>query len=127
MEYFFFALNLIKQRFFHVDSRNPGNIVERIEDAPKKAISLVQASTSQVSSGSVLPREKVELAFKLLRVSSRTLRILEYRSSSILILFIFAGSIGVGGCPSLGRYRAECSEREGEDTLVREGCSPREA
>ena len=76
--------------------------MRRIEDVPKKAVSEVQASASQISSGSVLPREKVELAFKLLRVSSRTLRILEYRSSSILILFIFAGSIGAGGCPSLG-------------------------
>ena len=83
MEYFFFALNLIKQRFFHVDSRNPGNIVERIEDAPKKAISVVQASTSQVSSGSVLPQEKLKLAFKLLGVSSRIIRVLEYESSSM--------------------------------------------
>ena len=47
-----------------------------IQDVPEKAISEVQASTSQISSGSVLPREKVELAFKLLEVSSRTLRIL---------------------------------------------------
>ena len=80
---------------------------------PKRAEFEVRASTSQVLSGSVLPREKVELAFKLLEVSSRTLR----------ILFIFAGSTRAGGWPSSGRYRAECSEREGEDTLIRESCS----
>ena len=91
-----------------------------VQDVTEKTISEVRASTFQVSSGSVLPREKVELAFKLLRVSSRTL---EYRSSSILILFIFAGSIGAGGCPSPGQYKANYSEREGEDTIVREGCS----
>ena len=43
----------------------------RIEDVPKRAISKVLASTSQVTSGSDLPREKVELAVKLLEVSSR--------------------------------------------------------
>ena len=89
-----------------------------VQDVMEKTISEVRSSTFQVSSGSVLPREKVELAFKLLRVSSRTLRTLEYRSSSILILFIFAGSVGAGGCPSPGRYRAKCSEREGADALV---------
>ena len=98
-----------------------------VQDVTEKTISEVRVSTSQVSSGSILQREKVELAFKLLRVSSRTLRILEYRSSSILILFIFAGSIWAGGWPSPGQYRAECFEREGEDALVREGCSPGEA
>ena len=73
MEYFFFALNLIKYHFFPVDSQNPGNTVGRIEDAPKKTISVVQASTSQVSSGSVLPQEKLKLAFNLMKVSSRIL------------------------------------------------------
>ena len=53
-----------------------GNTVGKIEDVPKRAVSEVRASTSQVSSGSDLPREKVELAFKLLEVSSRILRIL---------------------------------------------------
>ena len=64
----------------------------RIEDVLEKAISEVRASTSQVSSRSVLPREKVELAFKLLGVSSRTLRVLEYRSSSVLI-FLFSQEV----------------------------------
>ena len=54
-----------------------------IQDAPKRASSVVQASTSQVSSGSVLPQEKLKLAFKLLGVSSRIFRVLEYESSSM--------------------------------------------
>ena len=48
----------------------------RIEDVPKRAVSEVRVSTSQVTSGSDLPREKVEHAFKLLEVSSRILRVL---------------------------------------------------
>ena len=51
-----------------------GNTVGRIEEVPKKAV--VVASTSQVTSGSDLPREKVERAFKLLEVSSRISRVL---------------------------------------------------
>ena len=54
-----------------------------IEDAPKRASSEVQASASQVSSGSVVPQEKLKLAFKLLGVSSRIFQVLTYRSSSI--------------------------------------------
>ena len=45
----------------------------RIEDAPEKATSDVQASTSQIPSGSVLPQEKLKLTFKLLGVSGRIL------------------------------------------------------
>ena len=41
---------------------------------PEEAV--VVASTSQVTSGSDLPREKVERAFKLLEVSSRIPRVL---------------------------------------------------
>ena len=41
---------------------------------PKTAV--VVASTSQVTSGSDLPREKVEHAFKLLEISSRIPRVL---------------------------------------------------
>ena len=52
----------------------------------KKAV--VVASTSQVTSGSDLPREKMEHAFKLLEVNSRIPRVLFGRSSSILI-FLF--------------------------------------
>jgi len=70
--------------------------VGRIEDVPKRAVSEVLASTSQVTSGSGLSCEKVELAFKLLEVSSRILRVLYLRSSSTLIS-LFAGGIGTGG------------------------------
>ena len=54
-----------------------------IEDAPKRASSEVRASASQVSSGSVVPQEKLKLAFKLLGVSSQIFRVLAYRSSSV--------------------------------------------
>ena len=61
---------------------------------PKRAISEVLASTFQVTSGSGLSREVVKLAVKLLEVSSRILRVLVYRSSSVLI-FCFAGDTGM--------------------------------
>ena len=51
-----------------------GNTVGRIEEVPKEAV--VVASISKVTSGSDLSREKVEHAFKLLRVSSLMLRVL---------------------------------------------------
>ena len=51
-----------------------GNIVGRIDGVPKEAV--VVASTSQVTSGSDLSREKVEHTFKLLGVSSRMFRVL---------------------------------------------------
>ena len=51
-----------------------GNIVGRIDGVPKEAV--VVASTSQVTSGSDLSREKVEHAFKMMGVSSRMLRVL---------------------------------------------------
>ena len=95
-----------------------------IQDVPEKAISEVRASTS---SRGVLPQEKVELAFKLLWVSSRVFRVLEYRSSIVLIFLFFVGGTRARGWPSPGRYRADCSEGAGEDALVREGCSPGEA
>ena len=54
-----------------------------IEDTPKRASSVVQASTSQVPAESVLPQEKLKLAFKLLGVSNQIFRVLAYRSSSV--------------------------------------------
>ena len=48
----------------------------RIKDVPEKAISEVRASGSQVSLGSVVPQEKLKLAFKLPGVSSRIYRVL---------------------------------------------------
>ena len=62
--------------FLPLDSLTTGNVAGKIEDVPKKAVAEVVASTSQVTSGSNLPREKVELAVKLLEVSSRILRVL---------------------------------------------------
>ena len=55
--------------------------METVQDVPEKAISVVQASASQISSGSVLPQEKLKLAFKLLGINSRIFRVLAYRSS----------------------------------------------
>ena len=54
-------------------------------------------STSQVKSGSDLPREKVELAVKLLEVSSRILRVIFSRSSSILIFLFLQEVLGRKG------------------------------
>ena len=71
-----FALSVIKWHVLPLDSQNTGNTVGRIEEVPKRAVTKVVASTSQVISGSDLPREKVELAFKQLEVSSRMLRVL---------------------------------------------------
>jgi len=68
--------------------------VRRIEDVTKKAVSEVQASASQISSGSVLPQEKLKLAFNLMRVSNRTLRVLEYRSSSVLTFSFLQEALG---------------------------------
>ena len=65
-----------------------------VQDLLEKAISEVRASTSQDSSGSELPREKVELAFKLLEVSSRICRVLKYRSSSVLIFLLLQEALG---------------------------------
>ena len=47
------------------------------------------ASTSQITSGSDLPREKVEHAFKLLEVSSRIPRVLFCSRSSGILIFLF--------------------------------------
>ena len=58
---------------FSLDSQNPRNTVVMTQDVPEKAISEVRASTS---SGSVLPQEKLKLAFNLMRISSRILHIL---------------------------------------------------
>ena len=64
---------------------------------PKRAVSEVRASTFQVTSGSDLPREKVELAFKLLEVSSRVIQVLYNRSSSILIFLFLQEALGREG------------------------------
>ena len=71
-----FALSVIKWHVLPLDSQITGNTVGRIEEVPKRVVAEVVASTSQIISGSDLPREKVELAVKLLEVSSRILRVL---------------------------------------------------
>ena len=66
-------------------------------DVPERAVSEVQASTSLVTSGSDLPRGKVELAFKLLEVSSRLFRVLYHRSSGIQIRLFLQEALGREG------------------------------
>ena len=60
-----------------------------IQDVAEKAISEVRVST--------LPQEKLKLAFNLMKVSSRTLRVLEYRSSSVLIFLFLREALGQEG------------------------------
>jgi len=67
---------LIKLHTVPLDSQNTGNTVGRIEDVPERAVSEARASTSQVTSVSDMPRDKVELAFKLLGVSCRIIGVL---------------------------------------------------
>ena len=64
---------------------------------PKRVVAEVRASTSPITSGSNLLREKVELAFKLLEVSGRITRVLYHRSSSILICFLLQEVLGREG------------------------------
>ena len=63
--------------------------VEKVDEVPQKAVSVVQATTSQVSLGSALPQEKVKLAYRLLGVSSQITRVLIFiRSSSMYLIFL---------------------------------------
>ena len=72
----------------------------RVEDVLEKAISELRATTSHVSSGSVQPQEKVKLAYKLLGVSSRVLRVLVFLDRVIyidpLIFYFLVGGVGAG-------------------------------
>ena len=68
---------------FPLNSPNIGDIVHKVLDVPEKAVFVVQATTSQVSTGSALPQEKLKLAYKLLGVSSRLTWVLIFRSSSM--------------------------------------------
>ena len=65
-----------------------------IQDVPKRAISEVQASTSQIPSESILPQEKLKLAYKLMGVSSRMCRVLKYKSTSVLIFLFVQEALG---------------------------------
>ena len=125
-----FSLRLALQYFFPLDSQNPGNTVEKVDEVPQKAISVVQATTSQVLSGSAVPQEKLKLAFKLLGASSRVSRVLVFLDRVVytdpLFLYFLAGGVGIGDQPAPRQFRAKCSERAGEEALVREGCPSRE-
>ena len=72
----------------------------RIEDVPEKAVSEVQATTSLVSSLSVLHQEKMKLAYKLLVVSSRIYRVLVSLDRVVytdpLVFTFLAGGVGAG-------------------------------
>ena len=87
---------------FSLDSQIPGNTMGSSEDAPHtKVVSMVQATTSLVSSGSALPQEKIKLAHKLLSVSSRITRVLVLLLDQVidtdLCIFIFlAGGVRAG-------------------------------
>jgi hypothetical protein len=41
-----FSLSLVLYCIFPLDSQNPGNVVEKVEDVPQKAISVLQMTTS---------------------------------------------------------------------------------
>ena len=98
----------------------------RVEDVPQKAVSEVRATTSQVSSGSALPQEKVKLAYKLFGVSSRIYRVLVFLDRVVytdpLILYFLAGGVRAGEQPTPGQFRARCFERASEEAFVRESC-----
>jgi hypothetical protein len=57
--------------------------VEKVDEVPQKAVSVVQATTFQVSLGSALPQEKVKLSYRLLGVSSRITRVIIFIRSSM--------------------------------------------
>ena len=68
-----------------------------MEEVPKRVVAEVLASSSQVISGSVLPQEKVELAFKLLEVSSRMRRVLFVVDRVVYWSFILQEALGQDG------------------------------
>ena len=75
--------------------------MEKVDEVPQKAISVVQATTSQVLSGSAVPQEKLKLAFKLLGVSSRVSRVLVFLDQVVytdpFVLYFLAGGVRAGG------------------------------
>jgi len=105
--------------------------VEKVDEVPQKAISVVQATTSQVSSGSAVPQEKLKLAFKLLGVSSRVSRVLVFLDRVVytdpLVLYFLAGGVRAGEQLAPVQFRARCSERASKEALVREVCPSGEA
>ena len=104
--------------------------MEKVDEVPQKAISVVQATTSQALSGAV-PQEKLKLAFKLLGVSSRVSRVLVFLDRVVytdpLVLYFLAGGVRVGEQLAPVQFRARCSERASKEALVREVCPSGEA
>ena len=100
--------------------------MEKVETVSQKAVSAVQTTTSQVSSGSAMPQEKLNLAFKLLGVSSRVSRVLvsldRVVATDPFVLYFFGRRCWSREVASPGKFRTKCSERAGEEALVREGC-----
>ena len=73
-----------------------------------------------------MPQEKLRLAYKLLGVSNQITRVLVFLDRVVCtdpFAFIpLAGSVRIVDQPNPGQLRARCSERAGEEALVREGC-----
>ena len=71
--------------------------MEKVETVSQKAVSAVQTTTSQITSGSALSHEKLKLAYKLLAVSSRITRILVFLDRVVntdpFVLYFLAGGV----------------------------------
>ena len=75
--------------------------METVDEVPQKVVSMVQATDSQVTLGSVLPQEKLKLAYKLLGVSSRISRVLVFLDRVVytdpFVFDFLARGVGGGG------------------------------
>ena len=80
--------------------------MEKVDEVPQKAISVVQATTYHVSSRSAMPQEKLKLAFKLLGVSSRVSQVLVFSDRVVytnpLVLYFLVGGVRTGEQPVPG-------------------------
>ena len=98
---------------------------------PQKAVSVVLVTTFQVSSRSVVPQEKLWLAYKLLGVSNRITRVLVFLDRVVctdpFVLYFLAGGVRAGEQLNPVQFRARCSERASKEALVREVCPSGEA
>jgi hypothetical protein len=127
--FLYFSFCLFCNLIFPLDSQNPGNTVGRIEEALHTSTSLVvQASTSLVLPGSVLPQEvKLKLVHKLLTVSSRITQVLVYLldrvvDTDLLSLYFWQEVLEQGSSQSQDDSEL-IALREQVKNLVREGYS----
>jgi len=112
--------------------------MEKIEEMPHSEVGLVVgASTSLASPGSAPPQAKMlklaqehfGLAHKLLTVSNRTTRVLEYLYlfdrvvDTDLLPSHLSGVVGAGEQPAPRRLRATRSKGASEQAHIREGCT----